>query len=195
MIRLDKTTSQMLYQNFVAEMEKLKGKAFLVEGKEVTLKLEMLLSDKVKELVVYQTSLINRFIPKTFFNDSSISVEWLPAIRPSDFSEENYHQKMTKVDAGLVAADYLIADSGTIVLFEENHQAKLVTLLPPTLIVLATTQQLIPDLFAFTRVLQRKNFPTFLYLTGPSRTSDIEKKVVLGVHGPRELYMLVISEG
>ena len=194
MLRPDKTTSQMLYQNFAAEMDKLNGKAFLVEKQEVALKLETLLSDKVKELIVYQTALIDRFIPKTFSNNNSFSVERLPAIRPSDFSEENYYRKMTKVDAGIVAADFLIADSGTIVLFGENHQAKLVTLLPPTLIVLATTQQLIPDLFTFNEVLQKKNFPTFLYLTGPSRTSDIEKRVVLGVHGPKELYVLVISE-
>ena len=184
----------MHYQNFAAEMDKLNGKAFLVEKQEVALKLETLLSDKVKELIVYQTALIDRFIPKTFSNNNSFSVERLPAIRPSDFSEENYYRKMTKVDAALVAADFLIADSGTIVLFGENHQAKLVTLLPPTLIVLATTQQLIPDLFTFNEVLQKKNFPTFLYLTGPSRTSDIEKRVVLGVHGPKELYVLVISE-
>lgn len=192
-----KTTIQKLQGDFVEEIDKLGGKAFLIEEKEVASKLKTILSDRINKLVIYQTPLVNRLIPKTFLSESThLSVDWLPSIKPPDFDEEGYRQRMIQAGAGLVAAHFLIADSGTIVLHGENHRAQLVTLLPPILIVLATTQQLVHDLFAFHNVLREKHnhdFPTLHYITGPSRTSDIEKTLILGVHGPVELYVLIVA--
>ena len=198
MIKSENVTLQELKQNFVKEIENLGGKSFLIEEKEVDSNLEAILSDTINKLVVYQTPLIDELILKTFLSENkNFSVEWLPANKPSDFNEKDYRQKMIQADAGLVAADYLIADTGTIVLYDENHRAQLVTLLPPTLIVLATTKQLTPDLFSLNTILKNKdiqNFPNLHYITGPSRTSDIEKTLILGVHGPVKLYVLLVEK-
>jgi L-lactate dehydrogenase complex protein LldG len=69
--------------------------------------------------------------------------------------------------------------------------------LPPHHIVIARTSQMLPDLTAaFDWVKQRygTNFPSFMsFITGPSRTGDIERTLVLGAHGPKRLTILLID--
>ena len=197
-IKSTSTTPLRLYEQFESAMDNLGGRTFLVAEDEVSSKLQSLLSDTIRKIVIYQTPLIDRLIPKTFPGETNnLSVERLPTIRPPDFDEESYRHDLIMADAGLIAADYIIADSGTVVLFGENHRAQLVTLLPPTLFVLATARQLIPDLFTFHDLIKKSNghhFQNMHYISGPSRTSDIEKTLILGVHGPVELYVLVVKE-
>ena len=70
------------------------------------------------------------------------------------------------------------------------------SVLPPHHVVIATREQLVPDLAAAYERLAAKyagNYPSFIsFITGPSRTGDIERILVLGAHGPKKLTVLLL---
>ena len=64
--------------------------------------------------------------------------------------------------------------------------------------VVAYTSQLVPDIKDALRNIKQKydnNLPSFIsFITGPSRTADIEKTLIIGAHGPKELYVFLIDD-
>jgi L-lactate dehydrogenase complex protein LldG len=72
------------------------------------------------------------------------------------------------------------------------------TVFPPVHVVVAFTSQLVPDLKSAFQLIKNKyngKLPSMLSaITGPSRTADIEKTLVLGAHGPKELYVFLVQD-
>ncbi len=106
-------------------------------------------------------------------------------------------QSLSTVDAGIVEADYAIAPAGTLVLIGQPARPRSLSLLPPVNIVLLRTGRILPDLAAVLRAAGPQTMAAhpMVMVTGPSRTADIEKRIVIGVHGPRELYVVLIADG
>jgi L-lactate dehydrogenase complex protein LldG len=107
---------------------------------------------------------------------------------------------LEKVSAGITGCDALIAQTGTVLLTAKSGGGRALSVLPVHHVVVARSSQLVPDLPAAFELLEKKyapNFPSFMtFITGPSRTGDIERVLVLGAHGPRKLtVILVASEG
>ena len=105
---------------------------------------------------------------------------------------------MAQLPAGLVAAECLIADTGTCVVENNTAEERLMCFLPPTCVVVARTAQLVEHLpAAWHEIARRTAEPErrgeFVLITGPSRTADIEKILILGVHGPKRLVVLLID--
>jgi L-lactate dehydrogenase complex protein LldG len=102
---------------------------------------------------------------------------------------------IAEADLGLTGAEYAIAASGTLVMAASPYHARTVSLLPPLHIAIIHQAQLLPDLAALATRLRRdyaERPPSGLALiTGPSRTADIEQTLSVGVHGPRELHVLL----
>jgi L-lactate dehydrogenase complex protein LldG len=98
---------------------------------------------------------------------------------------------------GISSADYLIAETGTIVLRVSPEEPRSLSLLPPVHVVLADRTRLVPDLFdLFDSKLgdEAPALPSCLSLiTGPSKTGDIELRLVTGVHGPGELHVILVD--
>ena len=96
-----------------------------------------------------------------------------------------------EADLGVTACDCLIAQTGSIVVSPQSAGGRLFSVLPPVHLVVARRNQLLPDLataLAFIRQRYDGHWPSTLsIITGPSRTGDIEKVLVLGAHGPRRL--------
>lgn len=106
-------------------------------------------------------------------------------------------QTLSAIDAGIVEADYGIASTGTLVMIADAARPRSLSLLPPVNIVLLRAARILPDLAAVLRTVGPQTVVAhpMVMITGPSRTADIEKRIVIGVHGPRELYVVVIWEG
>ena len=105
---------------------------------------------------------------------------------------------MANADLGITGADYAIAETGTCVIVSTTGASRLVSLLPPVHIALVERGQVLPSLDElFT--LRRRDFGNgdlgsyMNLITGPSRTADIEYKLVTGVHGPGEVHMVLIG--
>lgn len=100
-------------------------------------------------------------------------------------------------DAGVTGANFGIAETGTVVLESTLEDIRLASTLPPKHFVLLDPRKIIVDSLAANELLRRfhqKQSRNYLaYITGPSRTADIERVLTIGVHGPKELHILLVE--
>lgn len=104
-------------------------------------------------------------------------------------------QRLGRVPAGLTGADAGLADTGSLVLGHGPGRPRLASLLPPVHIAILPIQRLLPGLPAFLAAQPQalSAASNFVIVTGPSRTGDIEMIPVFGVHGPRQLDVVLIE--
>ena len=99
--------------------------------------------------------------------------------------------ELEQCDAGITECDALVAQTGSVLITGRSAGGRALSVLPPHHVVVAARAQLLPDLpAAFTLLRQRyaADWPSFMsFITGPSRTGDIERILVLGAHGPKRL--------
>ena len=107
-----------------------------------------------------------------------------------------------RAELGLSGVDYVIAETGTLVLMARAGQMRGVSLLPPVHVAVTRTSQIIATLADYLLLAQAAGTDPQQYLTscvsfvtGPSRTGDIELKLTVGVHGPGELHLVVLDDG
>ena len=103
------------------------------------------------------------------------------------------------VPIGITGADAAIAESGSVLVVSDEGRGRLASLLPPTHIAIISAERIVqtmPDAFALLReqygdraFQDRSNMAI---ISGPSRTADIELSLTLGVHGPKEVHVIVI---
>jgi len=103
---------------------------------------------------------------------------------------------MKKADYAVLRAEALIADTGTVLVIERTAERRLAPYLPRTCIVVADSHTLFPtmssaSLAALHAAARRGDRGEAVLITGPSRTADIEKTLVLGAHGPRHLIVII----
>lgn len=100
-------------------------------------------------------------------------------------------------EVSLTPCEALVARTGSILFSSRLALGRTLPVFPPYNIVIAGTGQLVPDIadaFALVRKKYNGNMPSMINLaTGPSRTADIEKTLVLGAHGPRAVYVFLID--
>ena len=102
--------------------------------------------------------------------------------------------QLAHVDAGLAEADYGIASTGTLAVISEESRPSALTLLPPASIVVLRLDRMKPDLASALMAIGTAQIEKqrLTLITGPSRTADIEKRIVMGVHGPKSLDVIVV---
>ncbi len=105
-------------------------------------------------------------------------------------------QRLSAIDVGIVEADYAIASTGTLAMVATPQRPRSLSLLPPINIVMLRAVRILPDLAAVLRAVGPETIAShpMVLVTGPSRTADIEKRIVIGVHGPKELYVVIIPD-
>ena len=96
-------------------------------------------------------------------------------------------------DVGISNAQAGIAETGTIVIDSARERHRLVSLVPPVHIAIINASSIVETLGDALTLLQKDKeiSPAITFITGPSRTADIELTLAIGVHGPRELYVIV----
>lgn len=97
-------------------------------------------------------------------------------------------------DAGITGADALLAETGTVVISSGPGKSRLVPLLPPVHIALASTSSLTADLFTWTAARGQAMPSSLTLVSGPSKTADIEQTMAIGVHGPKRLIVILYDE-
>jgi L-lactate dehydrogenase complex protein LldG len=104
--------------------------------------------------------------------------------------------ELEKCDAGLTECEALVAETGSVLVSSSSAGGRALSVLPPHHVVLARQHQMTANLSAALQRVRNKyqdNWPSFLsFITGPSRTGDIERILVLGAHGPKRLTILLL---
>jgi len=114
------------------------------------------------------------------------------------FEQRLLRAKATDSDIGITGVDYAIAETGSCVLFAKEKVSRLVSLLPPVHIAIVQKGQVLPsldELFVLLRrdFLQGDELRYMNLISGPSRSADIEQTITTGVHGPGEVYMILLG--
>ena len=114
---------------------------------------------------------------------------------------QEFRALLARADLGLSGVDYVIAETGTLVLTAQSGQMRGVSLLPPVHVAVARTSQVLATLADYLLLAQAAGSDLAQHLTscvsfvtGPSRTGDIELKLTVGVHGPGELHLVLLDE-
>ncbi len=108
---------------------------------------------------------------------------------------ESLRRAAFEAGAGITSADLGVAETGTLALLHAPGQGRAVSLLPPLHVAVLDAGDVVFELAAlFERAAERGALPSALtFITGPSRTGDIEQTLTVGVHGPGELHLIVID--
>lgn len=125
----------------------------------------------------------------------TLKAEGLEVLAVDAFTAETCRDPFFAADIGVSGVDYLIAETGSVVVLAKPGEPRSVSLLPPIHIAVAERAQLLPDLFdLFDRLPPEAGMPSCLSLiTGPSKTGDIELRLVTGVHGPGEIHVILVN--
>lgn len=108
-------------------------------------------------------------------------------------------RQLEACDVGITECDALIAQTGSVLVTSRSAGGRALSVLPPHHVVLARKEQLIRDLpaaFALLEAAYGEDYPSMIsFVTGPSRTGDIERILVLGAHGPKKLTIFILGAG
>jgi L-lactate dehydrogenase complex protein LldG len=99
------------------------------------------------------------------------------------------------IDAGLTIADCAIADTGTLVIRSSPWQPRTLSLIPPLHICLLDARCMYPDLACAMGIegWERKIPTNLIFVSGPSKTADIQQTLAYGAHGPKELVVIMVA--
>jgi len=100
--------------------------------------------------------------------------------------------------AGVTFSNFCLADSGTVVLESTDEDIRLATTLPEVHFILVDPATILKDNLAAVEPMtafHQGSDPRFIaYITGPSRTADIERVLTIGCHGPREVHIILVED-
>ena len=118
----------------------------------------------------------------------------IPGVKSGITDPAALRQAAANAEVGITSADYALADPGALVLLSSSHEDRLISLLPSVHIAVVPSHVVVSGLDELFTVLPdpSKVSSSMVFIAGPSRTGDIEMKLTLGVHGPREIYLVIV---
>ena len=179
-----------LETQFIGELNKVNTNVIETSSEDEAKKsiLKLIEDKELKFFAIWESQFLKEINLKQDFKDAGLKL----------ITAKNKN-RMANADIGITEVDYAIADTGTLVLLTDKNQPRSVSLLPPIHIAIVRPENLvrnINDLFIIlkSRLQNTEDITSCMtFITGPSRTADIELSLTLGVHGPKELYVLILS--
>lgn len=122
-------------------------------------------------------------------------LEWL---NTGVFELQTKDVNFEEANVGITTCDALVARTGSIIITNASEAGRRLSIYPHIHVVVAFTSQLVNDIGDALNIVQERypnKMPSMISTTtGPSRTADIEKTLVLGAHGPREIFVILIDD-
>ena len=159
---------------------------------------KLALSSKA-ELVVRSDQEVFQRVPVDIpFSNTGINVTVMT--QASGLSRETLRQQVAVAGMGVTGVDYAVAETGSVVVLPRQGLSRLVSLVPPVHVALVRPQDLVEsleDVFILRRLAYYQgdgDMGSYMnFITGPSRTADIEQTLVIGVHGPKEAHLVLLG--
>jgi L-lactate dehydrogenase complex protein LldG len=182
---------QNLIDIFANELGKVNGLSKVVNNEDEIRKYlsNVTTEHDSKSFIVWETALIEQLKVTEYLKSNDLRV-----IKSLD------KKQTEEADLGITEADYAIADSGTLVLFSDTNKPRLTSLITPIHIAILDPKNIVPNIFDLFQVITQESdeelhskdiTSCITFITGPSRTADIELNLTLGVHGPKEVHILI----
>jgi len=173
-------SQQELELQFAETFSGLQGKfAFCLDYPELGAQLQALLRDRGwTKIYCLETALKQKLAAAGFDSFGAVS--------------------LADCDASITTCEHLVARTGTIVMTTATQSGRTASVYAPIHICIAHTSQLVYDVKDALQSVKEKyagNLPSLItFASGPSRTADIEKTLVVGVHGPGEVYVFLVDQ-
>ena len=140
---------------------------------------------------------LNSLIRKQDWNKVYCVEDKLIAAFADHLADRLVKTDLANCDVSITGCEYLVARTGSIVMSAAQQSGRNVSVYAPVHVCIAYTNQLVYDpKDALQRIKEKygNNLPSLItFATGPSRTADIEKTLVVGVHGPKEVYLFLVE--
>ena len=176
-------TTDSEIQLFLDELKKLSGVGQRLAPNGIAEALKTLVAENnIHKTTVWDTPRLQQLQIANHL--SSLGVE---IVSPNTEKHE-----MTTCDLGITEADYLLPETGTIILHSSAEMPRAVSLLPRIHLAIVHPEMLRPDMHQVFAEGKDNNY--LVFITGPSRTADIELTTTLGVHGPKELFVWIVED-
>jgi len=170
-------------QIFFNELSRLSAKGVEITTGDIKRLLEKLVQEeKITRAILWETPLLQRL--QIAFHLQLLGVEIVS-------SNASKHE-IAQCDLGITEVDFILPETGTIGLYSGKNKPRVVSLIPPIHLAIATPTALRPDLYQVFEEAKEHHY--LVLITGPSRTADIELTVTLGVHGPQKLLVWLLRE-
>jgi len=168
-----------LLETFQESLEQVGAKCTFVEGEsEAGHRLREIIKDlSASEILVSDSELVHRIV-----NAAEL-----------DALEDASRDELFAMEVGVTSAQWAIAETGTLVLESGSERHRLVSLVPPVHVCIIRASSIRQSMAEILELVNPDADPTITFITGASRTSDIELTLAIGVHGPGELYVIVIK--
>lgn len=187
-----------LRERFILEWTTLGGKAFSIKNqRELGQVVKQIIQERqIQKAMSWDHPELENLKLDEIFSDTQASLSrW-----PLEKKYSDWIGKAAAMEAGIVWGDIVMAETGTLVLPALSPgQPALISVLPITLIAIFTTAQLVDGFAGVVKFFKERygtDLPTTTtFISGPSRTTDIEMVLTIGVHGSRYVYALILDEG
>ncbi|HEV7475184.1 MAG TPA: lactate utilization protein [Pyrinomonadaceae bacterium] len=184
-VALVQTPALSLTECFCASLEAVSGNYVLV-------------GDEVEAAAAVQRIIELKKLQRVAVSDSTLVLQVMRGVEHNaEILEEASAADLFDCDAGITSAQWAIADTGTLMLESAQERHRLASLVPPIHIAIIEAsrirQTMAEVLHAINEGGQDSLSRAVTFITGPSRTSDIELTLAIGVHGPAELHVIVID--
>jgi L-lactate utilization protein LutC len=184
-------------ERFCTELAAAGGKGYVVPDRETAWRTmqSIIQAHAARKILLSRGGLVERLDIPARLKELGLDVtttDMLPLHHP--------REGLFAAEIGISNVHRLIAETGTVVLASRPNEPRSVSLLPPVHIALADRSQLLPDLFDLFDLFSPVSSPgktappsCLSLITGPSKTGDIELRLVTGVHGPGEIHVILCN--
>lgn len=183
-LRIPRSDRNLYTDLFVQKFESLGGKSFRVSNTAAVI-------PAVSDLLAQRSAVASN---SAFLRKCGIT--GLAQVHTGFTDREELKQTCAAADVGITSVTYALAATGTFVMIASPEEPRLVSLLPPVHVAIFPQSLILADLHdLFSIVPQPADLASSMVLiTGPSRTADIEQILVRGVHGPGEIYAVIVED-
>ena len=185
---------ETMVEDFARELRALSGHVHILEDAEgvVPVILEILQGHQAKQIIAWDGADLGLPWLRGALTEAGITMVDSHIAADADGRKANL-SALDGIQVGLTGAQGGLADTGTLALVSGPGRGRLASLLPPVHIAVLSAQKLYPSLPTFlaanpTAATEGSNL---VFITGPSRTADIELTLSMGVHGPKEIHVII----
>jgi L-lactate dehydrogenase complex protein LldG len=171
------------------------GKTNLKESTMISIDTELNKFIEKSEAVQTKCTVLKKDDLKTILKDGNF--DYIKLNTPFKTYSKDCEFTESGVSKSIVNADFAIAETGTLVINSEDEHLRLATMLSESLSVVVYKSNIVSKLeniISFMNEINSKENAYIAFITGPSRTADIERVLTIGVHGPVELICYIIED-